>query len=451
MRQESSTGPLTPEARPDHAGVLYRLLRERRSRRFARGLDLKGGPLTYRSVEAPTPLSEEERARLAFAACGVTGWALNDMGLGPGQGGTMMAGLTGRTVPSIDALQAVALVVSSDDGTWLFRRGADLSPAEVRELIHLAADEEYVEIWRRQAVRLSETRTSPPMLPPHNIPLNLWNAHAPGTTYFLPIADITLPMINVLLELLDERNALFPVDERASFAPAGVARFARSRGGHLDDSGPGSAPIRDLEMLLAEMIAVEAGMMLQNLGLAAEALGLGGYPNYAGPDVEWLEALGFRAETMPLSRYIGTGRLMRSYMRLRGLEQTMRVPVGLELVTGDVLLRSCRPPYFTSMRAAVEQVVERKLGTDGIYRAQALTNSGWREPAAVTAGIPGVSSAAFEATVAYCEYVFGRYGRFPAHLPAFRTHIGFQASHLDEAFYDRFYASGALSERHRHR
>jgi hypothetical protein len=52
----------------------------RRSRRFAPRMTLEGGPLSYRSKLAPKPLSEEEEAALAFAACGiltVTYWILN--------------------------------------------------------------------------------------------------------------------------------------------------------------------------------------------------------------------------------------------------------------------------------------------------------------------------------------------------------------------------------------
>jgi hypothetical protein len=53
---------------------LLQALIERRSRRFAAGMKLDGGPLTFESDRAPQLLSEGEEAALAFAACGVTGW-----------------------------------------------------------------------------------------------------------------------------------------------------------------------------------------------------------------------------------------------------------------------------------------------------------------------------------------------------------------------------------------
>ena len=58
---------------------LVQALLERRSRRFARGLHLNGGPLAYQSSAAPQALSLEEEAALAFAACGVTGYALAEL------------------------------------------------------------------------------------------------------------------------------------------------------------------------------------------------------------------------------------------------------------------------------------------------------------------------------------------------------------------------------------
>jgi hypothetical protein len=58
---------------------LIRALLERRSRRFATGLRLNGGPLAFESRRPPAPLSVAEEATLAFAATGVTGHALSEL------------------------------------------------------------------------------------------------------------------------------------------------------------------------------------------------------------------------------------------------------------------------------------------------------------------------------------------------------------------------------------
>ena len=51
-----------------------------------------------------------------------------------------------------------------------------------------------------------------------------------------------------------------------------------------------------------------------------------------------------------------------------------------------------------------------------------------------------------QATVAYCDYVFRRYGRFPAYTAPFRTVIGFQVCRVDIDFYDRFYVPETLPD-----
>ena len=100
------------------------------------------------------------------------------------------------------------------------------------------------------------------------------------------------------------------------------------------------------------------------------------------------------------------------------------------------------------MKEAVRAVVDTKYGSQGLFRGGAA-NSAWREPAAIAAGVPEISAEAVDATVAYCEYIYQRYGRFPAYMPPFRTVLGFQACHLDTEFYERHYRREALSDTER--
>jgi hypothetical protein len=67
----------------------------------------------------------------------------------------------------------------------------------------------------------------------------------------------------------------------------------------------------------------------------------------------------------------------------------------------------------------------------------------------VQAGIPRCSDEAIAATVAYCEYIYDRYGRFTAHLGPLRPVLGYQAHHLDIDFYNHFYQAGALTDAQR--
>ena len=100
------------------------------------------------------------------------------------------------------------------------------------------------------------------------------------------------------------------------------------------------------------------------------------------------------------------------------------------------------------MSDAVRAVVELKFGANGLFRSDGH-GSAWANHRATTNAVPKVSDAAIAATIAYCEYVWGRYGRFPVYMPPYKTVLGFQACHLDAEFYDRFYRPEALAETQR--
>lgn len=74
--------------------------------------------------------------------------------------------------------------------------------------------------------------------------------------------ELTFLYINGVMEIRNETTGAFLVDERAGFRPAGVGRFARSRGGHLcDDSREGRViTIQQVASLVTEFVAIEQGM-----------------------------------------------------------------------------------------------------------------------------------------------------------------------------------------------
>ena len=76
---------------------------KRRSRRFALGHELDGGPLSYRSAHDPVPLTAEEEAVIVFAGAGMTGYALSEAPFAPGRepessSGNIMVSPFGRTI-----------------------------------------------------------------------------------------------------------------------------------------------------------------------------------------------------------------------------------------------------------------------------------------------------------------------------------------------------------------
>jgi hypothetical protein len=428
---------------------LLRALRERRSRRFGRGMKIPAGPLSYESRFAPQRLSEAQEALMVYAACGVTGHALADLSYGRGEGGGIMGGLVARTIASGDGLQTVNLAVINDEASYLVRKPSELTPKTIREILELGAQEDYSEIYRRSRVKIKNGRAAPSTEPLFNINANRWSANAAGTTYFLPINDLTLMYINGLLEIFNETTGAFLLDERNHFQPAGLGRFGRSRKGHLNDNPAQGcvATIRQVEQFVTEFVTVEQGMMLQNLGLMAQGLGLGGFPNFANHDFAWFEALSFRMQKMPADRYLGAGWLASSAMKLLRKNPEVSLPLGLE-IDGQVLLKPFCPPYYNSMADAVRAVVDLKFGPRGIFRG-GEHGSAWAKHEQVTQAVPKVSDAAVEATIAYCEYLWKRYGRFPVYMPPYKTVLGFQACRLDTEFYDRFYRPEAVAQTQR--
>jgi len=382
---------------------------------------------------------------LAFSACGLTGPVAADLEYAPKRGGNIMAGLIGRTIASGDGIQTVSLAVVNDSGAFLYRRPQDLPAgvaAEAAALGQAGRIEEAAQVLR---VQIGDRRVAPSSEPIFNINANRWSMHQPGTSYFLPINELTFMYINGLLEILNEDTGVFIVDERAGFRPAGLGRFAKSKGGHLeDDLRLGRvATIALVERLVTEFVTVEQGMMLQNLALMTQALGLGGFPNFANHDFAWLQALQFRLHEYPASRYLGVRGLTAFALKVLGRDIPVPCPIGLER-DGQVLLRTYAPPYFQDMRAAVEAVVASKSGPNGVFR-RADGPFPWKDPK-VAAQVTPVSDRAIAATTAYCEYVWQRYGRFPALMPPLRTVLGFQAGHLDPDFYRQHYPPSILTK-----
>ncbi len=438
--------------------ALLDALRGRRSRRFAKGASLDGGPLTYRSSAPADPLTIDEEAALAFAAAGITGHTLAELPYETGADsesgcGNIIVHFVGRTVPSGDAMHSVVLFVLNDEGTWMIRRPQDYHAERLASQIAAGRDGRLREAYEASRVRLSSRRAEIDRRVPLVPPFNLWDSNIPGTTYFVSVTDFTPLYLNVLLTAFSGELGYYIVDDHADYRPAGLKRFGRSRGGHLYDN-PADGRVLTvgyLETALATITAAEEGAMHQNLALMTEALGLGGF-THAARHPAWLKALGFSTVPRRFSTITNRGMAARTMMRVMGWpDPIVDLPVGLQ--QGDSwLLRAFCPPSYASMSDAVTAFIDYKFNPDhGTLRAGETPS--WHDGRALQRSIPGYSSEAIAATTAYCEYLFDRYGRFPARLLPFETALGYQAHHLDVEFYDTFYRPDALgpSQRgHRH-
>ena len=448
----------------------------RRSRRFSLGAEMNGGGLAYKSKAVPVPLSRLEEAILVSAGIGITGYALGELPYTAGDkheagGGNVMAALTGRTVASADAVHGTALFVINDEGTYLLKRPQDFPQVDIGDLGELAHHQQVEELYKRLRIKLSDERTTIPREVPHMFPFNKWSTNLPGSTYFVPASDLTGMYINLLLSSFDEQMGLFLLDERNGYAPAGIGKFGKSRGGRLhDDPKPADhrvGTVQLIELINSEFMLAEQAFIGHNMMLAEQAMGLGGWSHFAtARDASWFEAFNFRMGVQPLSRTIGNGLfgmlLRRILRRADGLTKAIDnfdvrfrtmvlnlvgqniqtpIPLGLEH-DGEVLLKPYCPPYYKSMGEAVLAFIDDKFAR--IKEGAAAGN--WKDPQAIVASIPQFSDECIAATIAYCEYIYNRYGRFPAYNGAFRMTLAHQAHHLDLEFYDQFYKRGAYTQ-----
>lgn len=448
-------GPRAESTDPLQALLEYPLvaaMANRRSRRFSVGATIPGGGLAYKSRHPPLPLTATEEALLAFAAAGITGLCLGDVPFAAGNqfeagGGNVMAALTGRTGASADAVHSAALFIINDDGAYLLRRPQDFSLPEIHELAQLASTHAFAQLYDRMRLKLREGRVGVPREVPYVFSFNKWSTNLPGSTYYVPICDLSSMYINVLLSAFDEQMGFFILDERNSFKPAGIARFGRSRGGRLNDDLEQNRvmTVGALETVIVEFMLAEQAFMVHNLSLMEQAMGLGGWTHFAtATETAWLEALGFQTGTQRLSQIMNAGFLQRALLRLLGRDQSFPHGLGLRSGGEDVIKPYC-PPYFRTMEEAVLAYVQFKR--NNAFHAQLAPHfaGSWKEPAAVQGKIPAFSEECIAATIDYCTYLYQTYGRFPSHYGPTRTTLAHQAHHLDLEFYDKFYHRGAYT------
>jgi hypothetical protein len=433
-----------PEKQLERYSLLDALL-ARRSHRFGKGMRLNGGPLAYESAQKPEPLSLAEEAALAFAASGVTGYTMADLPYDTGNvpeagSGNIIVNFVGRTTFSADAAHLVSIFVLNDDGVWLLRRPQDYPRLEIPTLVQTAREHRWQELYEQSRVRIADRRLDVPRELPFVSPFNKWSANVPGSTYFLPVAELSGLFINVLLAAFSEGVDYFVVDERHNFQPAGIATFGRSKGGHLRDGlkEGRTLTLSFLDTWMFEFAAVEQGAILQNLALMAAALGIGGFPHLASHPFAWFQTLGFQMTDIPFSRTIGAGPVTKSLLRILKKDIPMPTALGLEL-NGQVLLKPFCPPYYRTMEEAVLAYIEYKYAEgQGTLRDGGAATS-WQDGATVQAGIPSYSDRTIAATIACCEYVYSRYGRIPGTNGPFRNLMAYQAHHLDIDFYRTYY------------
>jgi len=221
----------------------------------------------------------------------------------------------------------------------------------------------------------------------------------PGTTLFIPIADTTREYINLLFTGLAQFR--WQLWDEVKNQPAGVGKW-------IDDGflNGNRMTITQYESMLPWLCNLEAGMAMQNLSLAATAMGLGS----------------FMMHTIDLPTVMRSLNMHFEQLEREPFPQATVNPVGI-----DGILEGYCPPYRT-VEEAVEEIAAKKWGSEGIYGKK-----GYDLPK------PKIYESIVEITKSYCSYVYETYGRIPKYHDAMFIPILAQIHHLDTGFYEKFF------------
>jgi len=397
---------------------LFEALYGRRSRRFGLGFELTEGPFAYRSSEPPVSLSELEEAFLVAAGAGISGVPLWDMGtplarsIGDGRTHSSTTAGGGRTV----------LLMTNDDGVYAIDAAAE-GAAKVRQIETADERQTIVEVYRRRRKKLRPGRLEIPRRIPPLFAHDFWDANRPGSTVFMPICDVSQTLIGIISQMVDadagrfvkgQGGGMYVVDDRHGFRPAGTEPWAKR--GFLDRKK--LLPLSILERQACYFMFAEPALVCQNMFLATEALGVGGWMYCGFLSLEILKALGVRTATSTNS-------------------SSLENPVGL-----DGVLEGRCPPYFPNMDAAVDAVTAGRQSHRGVG-AYIMSDMAYQ------AELIQLSDEGLACTKAICNYIYDTYGRFPGTVDTVHLMWCMQVHHLDLGFYDRFFKPGAYGPTHR--
>ena len=424
---------------------------QRRTHRVSRGSRVAAGDMSYESPHPRAPLSPLEEA-LLIATTGCTGLTMPDRPFSdPRTNKPIMAkpnvNMAGRTAGSPDNAQGTEFFMINDSGTYFLRK---LPPVEGDvfdpDLLLTRAEQAKVKLLDQRIDVPNGKRDFPAYLDSNRFLSNL-----PGTTVFYPVVDLSHQYINGMMYLLTQPDGARPmiVDDRNFYRPAGVKKWVRRGFLNKDIKIP-------LGTIWSMRTQIEADLLVQNLFLVAEAMGLGAWihgsmsPPVLMGDPKFIKQygpmLGFDFVT-PKWRLLD---ILRWQVPLPTHADLRANPVGLRH-KGEHLIKGSCPPYYDSMSEAVDAVVAAKFGPKGIYQDKATFDKIFRGSFGATylkeASV--YSQDVIDCARDICTYIHETHGRFPAHVDAIHAPgIWLQLHHVEQEYYDKFFANG-LTPAHR--
>jgi hypothetical protein len=401
---------------------LVQALLGRRSRRFFLGASIPEGPLAFTSRHEPVPLSELEQMLLVTTIGGNTGWhyliARNEHYAPSLSNYAGTAG--GRTFPSAAGFHTSELFFTDDTGIYFVstRDAPALGQRDAEGRLDMKA---LLAAHRSRIRKISDKRLYLPPQPPHVEGHNTWVSNQPGTTLFIPVADLAQHLLGALCYLV--QNGFCIHDDYNHRPLPGMERFRE-----LVDVEH-SYPLSYLEQIILGEATVELSTACYAGTLMLQAMGLGGWM-YDGldrnsvlgasgePDVP---GLGFRYDMDP--------------------RWSVPNPTGLP----GVFEGFC-PPHYPDMRSAVEAFCQRKFGRGGPFNPE--TPGPYKDSPRIR-GSARVHDELFKDCVTgMAQYIHDTFGKFPATLPSIYCLMFLQAHHLDLDFYDHHFQPGAYLRTH---
>ena len=389
---------------------------------------------------------------MLIAATGCTGLSMPDRPFyDPSSGAPIMAkpnvNMVGRTAGSPDNAQGTSFFLINDSGTYFLRKlppvdGDPLDPALLLERAEMAK------------VKLLDHRIDVPGGKrdfPAYLDSNRFLSNLPGTTVLFPIVDLSHQYINGMMYLLTQPAGARPniVDDRNFYQSAGAKKWVKSGFLNKDIKIP-------LGAIWSMRTQVEADLLVQNLFLVAEAMGLGAWihgsisPPVLMGDPKFIKQYG---PMLGFDFVVPKWKIMDAFRWQIFLPKFANVranAVGLRH-KGEHLIKGSCPPYYDSMAEAVDAVVATKFGPDGIYSDTSTFDKIYRGQFGETylkeASV--YSKDVIECTRDICTYIYETHGRFPAHVETIHAPgIWLQVHHVEQEYYDTYFRHG-LTEAHR--
>ena len=288
-------------------------------------------------------------------------------------------------------------------------------------------------------VKVKDGRVDFPRTFPAYASGNRYVSNVPGSTMFVPVTEVTRQYINGLFYVLAQEPGQRPmfVDDFNLFLPCGCEKWVKSKFLNKEIPIP-------LSIYAKGRTEYESLLLLQNLALVSQSMGLGG----------WIHAA--FAPTILLGGYpdIGPGLGFR-FEKPKGIPLPRPYPASVDNPVGlDGLLQSYAPPYFKDTDAAIDAILAEKYGPDGLYHDGATAAPGMKPDVGggVRARGARTSSPRSWRSCARSAATSGStYGRFPAHCHAIDSSgVWMQCHHIDPEFYEQHFTEAFSSTQAAH-